>query len=168
MYLRTSPSDKELTVYQLSCYPGLLSRVMKKTMTRSKKGYNILFSLHFPIKIYQEEPWQKLKQDENLVGGSKVEVIEECCLLDCCFFFIFSFFFSLLLKNKTKQNKTKKQPRTICSGVVGTTVGKVLSHQSLLRKQSTDMSTDQSDGTIFSVDVYSSHVTLTCVKLRRN
>lgn len=57
-----------------------------------------------------------------------------------------------------------KQSRTICSKAISTTVGWLLSHESLIKKMPTDMSIGKSEGGSSSVEIPSSLLTLACVQ----
>ena len=80
----------------------------------------------------------------NLVAGAEAETMEEHCFLAWCFL---------------------TQLRTTWLGVALPTVGWTLPHQSLTKKMSIYMPTDQSIGDSFSVEVPYFQVTLVSVKL---
>lgn len=106
------------------------------------------FTLHFHITPHH---WGESVRNSNRIGNgdrADVEALEGCCLLICYSWLLFLI-----------------APRATSQRVALITVIWDPPHQSSTKERCIDLSTGQSNGSIFSVEILSSKMTLPFVKL---
>lgn len=123
-------------------------------MTKSNVGRKWYFILQFWDHSLSLGEVKARSLRRNLEVETEAEAMEECSLLTCSSWFA--------------QLYCLKPTRTTCPGVVPPPMGWALSHQSLIKKCSISLPTDQFGGGIFSVEFSSSQATVACVDVTEN
>lgn len=121
-----------------SCGSYCNEKKWPKATYTGKSSYLLTYPYHSLL-------WREVR------AGTGTKTIKECCLLVCSLM-IFPVYFLMLSK-------------TTFSGMAPPTVSWTLPYQLSIKNMSTDLSTGQSYGGIFSMKVLFSQMTLSCVKL---